>query len=132
GQQQRLALARALAPQPNLLLMDEPFSGLDPELRLRLCHEIRLLLKKQGVTALVVTHQIDEAYDLGDQVSLLNEGVIVQTSTPYDMYHKPSSPFVAKYFDRACYIDVNVTENFDIMVGSLVIGRRIGAKLGSA
>lgn len=132
GQQQRLALARALAPRPQLLLMDEPFSGLDPELRLRLCQEVRILLKAQGVSALVVTHQIDEAYDLGDQVSLLDEGRIIQTSTPYDMYHRPSTPFVAKYFDRACYVDVDVDNDFEIKIEDIKIGKRIGARVGAA
>jgi iron(III) transport system ATP-binding protein len=118
GQQQRLALARALAPRPRLLLMDEPFSSLDPELRVRLSLEVRSLLKSQGVTSLVVTHQIDEAYDLADRIGILNKGKVEQWSTPYDLYHMPESRFVAQYLDRVSFMRVHVEND-----GALVLGR---------
>ena len=118
GQQQRLALARALAPRPRLLLMDEPFSSLDPELRVRLSLEVRSLLKSQGVTCLIVTHQIDEAYDLADRIGILNKGKVEQWTTPYDLYHMPESRFVAQYLDRVSFMKVRVDGD-----GSLVLGR---------
>ncbi len=95
GQQQRVALARALAPEPEILLLDEPFSNLDAELRTALAADVRELLKRSAITALLVTHDQHEAFAMADQITLLNQGRIVQTASPYDLYHHPLSPFVA-------------------------------------
>ena len=122
GQQQRLALARALAPRPQLLLMDEPFSGLDPELRAKLGSEVRELLKEQDMTALVVTHQIEEAYDMADQIALLHAGKIVQSSPPYEVYHHPRTPFIAKYFDHASFVSVEVSPQGHVLLDQLKLG----------
>jgi iron(III) transport system ATP-binding protein len=108
GQQQRVALARALAPEPELLLMDEPFSSLDTELRTQLAGEIRDLLIADGVSALLVTHDQDEAFAMADSVSLLNAGRVEQSDTPYQLYHHPASPFVATFIGGGSVIDVRL------------------------
>ena len=97
GQQQRVALARALAPKPRLLLLDEPFSSLDVDLRERLSIEVRDILKHEGITALLVTHDQHEAFAMADRVGVMNEGVIEQWDTPYRLYHQPRSRFVADF-----------------------------------
>lgn len=97
GQQQRVAIARALAPDPALLLMDEPFSNLDLELRERLGNEVRELLKERGTTCVLVTHDQNDAFALGEFVGTMNEGTLVQWDTPYNLYHEPASRFVAEF-----------------------------------
>jgi iron(III) transport system ATP-binding protein len=97
GQQQRIALARALAPKPDLLLMDEPFCNLDVDLRERLSHEVRDILKAQNATAILVTHDQREAFALADDVGIMQGGVVVQWDSPYNLYHKPASRFVADF-----------------------------------
>jgi len=97
GQQQRVALARALAPKPRLLLMDEPFSNLDVELREKLSIEVRDILKAEGITALLVTHDQHEAFAMADKIGVMNDGVIEQWDTPYQLYHQPRTRFVADF-----------------------------------
>lgn len=97
GQQQRVALARALAPKPDLILMDEPFSNLDVELKLKLGNEVRALLKSQGSTAIIVTHDQREAFAMADQIALLQQGAIQQWGNAYDLYHRPANRFVADF-----------------------------------
>ncbi|MFO0463545.1 MAG: ABC transporter ATP-binding protein [Burkholderiales bacterium] len=104
GQRQRIALARALAPRPTLLLMDEPFSSLDIELREKLSLEVRELLKSQHITALFVTHDQNEAFSIADTVSVMNKGVIEQTDTAYNLYHRPASRFVADFVGQGVLI----------------------------
>ncbi len=97
GQQQRVALARALAPRPKVLLLDEPFGALDAKVRVELRRWLRTLHAQTHVTTLLVTHDQEEALDLSDQVVLMNEGRIVQTGTPFQLYNEPASPFVASF-----------------------------------
>lgn len=97
GQQQRVALARALAPQPRLILLDEPFSNLDLDLRERLAIEVRDILKSQGSTALLVTHDQHEAFAVADKVGVMQAGRLCQWATPYTLYHEPANPFVANF-----------------------------------
>jgi ABC-type Fe3+/spermidine/putrescine transport system ATPase subunit len=101
GQQQRVALARALAPEPRLLLLDEPLSNLDPSLRERTRRELHALIKRVGITTLLVTHEQEEAFDLGDRVAVLNRGRLDQVGTPDDLYERPASLFVATFVGRA-------------------------------
>ncbi|SIS24528.1 iron(III) transport system ATP-binding protein [Aquipseudomonas alcaligenes] len=104
GQQQRVALARALAPEPQLLLLDEPFSNLDGELRRRLSHEVRDILKGRGTSAILVTHDQEEAFAVSDQVGVFNQGRLEQWDTPFNLYHEPASPFVASFVGQGYFI----------------------------
>jgi iron(III) transport system ATP-binding protein len=108
GQQQRVALARALAPGPDILLLDEPFSNLDSELREQLAGEVRDLLKQHGVTAILVTHDQQEAFAMADRVALLREGSVVQSDSPYNLYHEPANEFVAGFVGQGARILVRV------------------------
>jgi iron(III) transport system ATP-binding protein len=104
GQQQRVALARALAPNPDLILMDEPFSNLDIDLRERLGAEVRDVLKDQGTTCVLVTHDQHDAFALGDEVGVMHDGRILQWDTPYKLYHEPSSRFVADFIGQGTFL----------------------------
>ncbi len=104
GQQQRVALARALAPSPALLLLDEPFSNLDIELRERLSLAVRDLLQAEQVTAILVTHDQHEAFAMSDQIGLMHQGRILQWDTPYNLYHKPKTRFVADFIGQGEFI----------------------------
>ncbi|WP_432720840.1 ABC transporter ATP-binding protein [Jeongeupia wiesaeckerbachi] len=97
GQQQRVALARALAPKPRLMLLDEPFSNLDAELRERLGHEVRDILKAAGTTAILVTHDQHEAFAVADVVGVMVDGRIRQWASPYALYHQPVDRYVANF-----------------------------------
>ncbi len=101
GQQQRVALARALAPEPQMLLLDEPLSNLDPALRERTRRELRALIKRVGITSVFVTHEQEEAFDLGDRVAVLGSGRLEQLATPDELYEHPTSLFVATFVGRA-------------------------------
>ena len=104
GQQQRVALARAMAPEPDLILLDEPFSNLDVDLRERLASEMRDILKANNVTALLVTHDQFEAFAIADHIGVMNDGKIIQWDSPYDLYHKPNSRYVAEFIGRGVFI----------------------------
>jgi len=101
GQQQRVALARALAPEPRVLLLDEPLSNLDPALRERTRRELRQVIKRVGITTVFVTHEQEEAFDLGDRIAVLNNGRLEQTGTPEELYERPQNLFVATFVGRA-------------------------------
>ena len=100
GQQQRVALARALAPEPKVLLLDEPFSSLDAELREALARDIRQILQQLKITAVMVTHDQFEAFTMADMVGVMQHGKLQQWATPYELYHKPASRFVADFVGR--------------------------------
>ena len=104
GQQQRVALARSLAPRPQLLLLDEPFSSLDIELRTRLAREVRDILKAEGVTALMVTHDQQEAFAMADVVGVMHNGVIEQWDAPYALYHEPRTRYVADFIGQGVFM----------------------------
>jgi iron(III) transport system ATP-binding protein len=108
GQQQRVALARALAPRPELLLMDEPFSNLDVELRERLSLEVREIIKASGATAVMVTHDQNEAFAIADEIGIMNEGRILQWDSAYNLYHRPSSRFVADFVGQGVFLPAKV------------------------
>src|SRR5262249_8901453 len=103
GQQQRVALARALVIRPRVLLLDEPFSALDRNLRASMQVQAKELLRKIGVTTTFVTHDQSEALSLSDRIAVINEGVIRQVDTPDDIYRRPADRFVASFVG-----DVNV------------------------
>ena len=104
GQQQRIALARAMAPRPSLLLMDEPFSSLDVELREQLAREVRLILKKEKISAILVTHDQDEAFAMSDCISVMHHGKILQNDSAYNLYHCPVNRFVAEFIGEGALL----------------------------
>ena len=116
GQQQRVALARALAPKPRLLLLDEPFSNLDVELREKLSLEVRDILKHEGTTALLVTHDQHEAFAMADVIGVMNEGVIQQWDTPYSLYHQPANRFVADFIGQGVLLPGTVLNSHQIEI----------------
>ncbi|NKB18909.1 MAG: ATP-binding cassette domain-containing protein [Alphaproteobacteria bacterium] len=105
GEQQRVALARARAPRPSLLLLDEPFSGLDTSLRAKLRRETRDVLKDRGVTAIIVTHDPEEAMLMADRIVLMRDGRVVQTGTPEELYTNPVDAFTAEFFCEVNHLD---------------------------
>jgi iron(III) transport system ATP-binding protein len=104
GQQQRVALARALAPRPELLLLDEPFSNLDVDLRERLSLEVRDIIKASGATAILVTHDQQEAFAMADEIGVLHEGRIQQWDSAYNLYHRPANRFVADFVGQGVFL----------------------------
>ncbi len=119
GQQQRVALARALAPRPRLLLLDEPFSNLDVDLRERLALEVRSILRAEGATAIMVTHDQHEAFAMADEIGVMHEGRIQQWDTPYNLYHRPVNRFVADFVGQGVFLP-----------GTVLDGGRIRIELG--
>ncbi len=108
GEQQRIALARALAPRPGVLLMDEPFSGLDSRLRDTMREETLGILRETRATSIIVTHDPEEALRMGDQIVLLHKGRLEQAGTGRDLYFRPKSLFAAEFFSELNYFDGKV------------------------
>ena len=115
GQQQRVALARALAPQPALLLLDEPFASLDLDLRRALARELGDILRAENVTALLVTHDQEEAFALADRVGVMRHGNLEQWDTPYNIYHAPANRFVAEFAGYGSFLRGEVTEHQSVL-----------------
>ena len=111
GEQQRVALARSLAPHPLALLLDEPFSNLDPHLRWQLRSEVRDILRSSGVSAIYVTHDQEEALFLGDRVAVMDAGKVEQVSVPEEIFHHPRTRFVGRYLGIAHFIPARATED---------------------
>jgi len=110
GQQQRVALARALAPEPDLLLMDEPFSNLDPAVRADVRREVRQLIRDVGITAIIVTHDQEEALSLAGGVALMMDGQVLQTGTPGEIYSRPASRAVGEFLGAANFLEGEVQD----------------------
>jgi ABC-type Fe3+/spermidine/putrescine transport system ATPase subunit len=108
GQQQRVALARAIATEPPLLLLDEPLSNLDQALRVRTRTELRSLVRELGITAIFVTHDQEEAFDLSDRIVVMRSGTIVQIGSPWELYDDPADRFVAGFVGRTSALQVTV------------------------
>ena len=119
GEQQRVALARAMAPKPTLLLMDEAFSSLDAELRQTIVPEVRRILKHENMSAILVTHDHDEAFAMADQVGVMDAGRIHQWDEPYVLYHLPNSKFVAQFVGEG-----------QLIKATAIDGRRLRSVLG--
>lgn len=105
GQQQRVALARAIAPRPSVLLLDEPLSALDAKIRVSLREEIRNIQRELGITTIFVTHDQEEALSMSDRVMVMNEGRIDQIGTPFEVYNRPSTRFVASFVGTLSVLD---------------------------
>ncbi len=104
GQRQRVAFARALAPNPSLLLLDEPFAAIDSKVRKELRQWLREMIYKVGITSIFVTHDQDEAVEVADQIIVTNEGRVEQAGSPADIYKNPQTPFVAKFIGNGAVI----------------------------
>ena len=107
GQKQRVSFARAIATGPKLLLLDEPLSALDAILREEMRVELSALVREIGITALYVTHDQSEAMAMSDRIAVMNEGQILQTGTPEDLYNRPADPFVATFIGRSNVVSLN-------------------------
>ena len=105
GQRQRVAFARALAPNPQLLLLDEPFAAIDAKVRKELRSWHREMIEKLGVTSIFVTHDQDEAIEVADEIIITNKGRIEQTGTPIEIYHNPKTAFTASFFGETTFVD---------------------------
>jgi len=124
GQQQRVAIARTLAYKPEVLLFDEPFGALDAQTRGHLRREIRALLKKVNVPAIFITHDQEEALELGDRIAVINVGHIEQIGTPAEVYNNPASEYVATFLGAANLLDGVVRGN-QIEIGSALLPAQI-------
>jgi ABC-type Fe3+/spermidine/putrescine transport system ATPase subunit len=127
GQQQRVAIARTLAYKPEVLLFDEPFGALDTQTRSHLRREIRALLKKVRVPSIFITHDQEEALELGDRVAVLNQGHIEQIGTPFEIYNHPATEYVATFLGAANILDA-VVKNDGLEIG----GTQVSASLDPA
>jgi len=130
GQQQRVALARALAPEPRVLLLDEPLSNLDPALRERTRRELRALIKRVGITTLFVTHEQEEAFDLGDRIALLHRGRLEQVGAPEELYQRPVSLFAATFVGRANVFRGAAAAAFGGKPGEVIVARPEAMRFG--
>jgi iron(III) transport system ATP-binding protein len=119
GQQQRVAVARAMAPRPRLLLLDEPFASLDVALREQIARDIRGVLKEDGITAILVTHNRQEAFAMADKVGVMRAGRLLQWDTPFNLYHRPVDSMVAEFVGECRFI-----------TGTLQAGNVIETELG--
>lgn len=107
GERQRIALARALAPNPRVLLLDEPFSSLDARLRHAVRDETRAILKQHGATAIFVTHDTGDALSIADRIVVLKHGTVQQEGAPPEVYHAPSNAYVASFFGTCNFLPIN-------------------------
>jgi iron(III) transport system ATP-binding protein len=130
GQQQRVALARALAHEPVILLLDEPFSNLDPDMAGKMQKDLHRLLRQTKTTAVLVTHDHEEAFAMADRIAVLNNGRLEQIDAPEVIYHTPSSPFVADFVGQTDFIP-GVVENSKVQTEIGVFPNRVGYQEGS-
>ena len=130
GEQQRVALARAVVGRPKMLLFDEPLSNLDADLRERLRVEIATLTRESGATAVYITHDQSEAFALADEIVVLEQGRIVQSGAPEDIYHRPANPFVARFTGIAGELAGTVVGRHGELVDVEVLGTVITARAG--
>ena len=121
GEQQRVALTRALATSPGLLLLDEPLSALDAKVRTHLRHEMKSLQRRLGVTTVMVTHDQEEALTMADRIVVMNHGVIEQVVTPTEIYREPDTLFVADFIGAMNQVTGTVINNKAVLVGGLTL-----------
>lgn len=117
GQQQRVAMARAMARNPVILLLDEPFSNLDAVLRLEMREEVKRVIKQAGLTAIFVTHDLQDALAVADRIVVMRNGEIQQSGTPVEVYRRPQSVFVATFLGRFSLVAGKVSSNKGILTG---------------
>ncbi|WP_210455690.1 ABC transporter ATP-binding protein [Vibrio crassostreae] len=133
GQQQRVAIARSLAYKPDLLLLDEPFSNIDTQVRHELISQIRKIFKKQGVTAIFVTHSREEAFAFADKMAVMNHGVIEQYGSASELYFHPSSKFVADFLGGGSYLKAQrISDNeFETSLGLIEAKAQTDIEVGA-
>ncbi len=127
GEQQRVALSRALATSPGLLLLDEPLSALDAKVRVRLRHEVKQLQHQLGVTTVMVTHDQEEALTMADRIVIMNHGVIDQIGTPLEIYRHPANPFVADFVGTMNFLPAVAAGNGKVRLGDVELAVGDGA-----
>ncbi len=132
GQQQRVAIARAMAPRPRVLLLDEPFASLDVELREQIAREIRQILKQDGITAILVSHNQYEAFAMADEIGVMRAGQLLQWSTAFELYHQPANAYVADFVGEGMFLqgtvldDCKVETELGVLAGSDAHGYQVG------
>ncbi|MCC1497254.1 ABC transporter ATP-binding protein [Alcanivorax sp. 1008] len=133
GQQQRVALARALAPRPRLMLLDEPFASLDLDLRRQLNRELLGILKLEGITAVMVTHDQEEAFAMASHIAILRAGELVQWDSPYRIYHSPGNRFVAEFAGQGAFLEGKVIAGSEVstVVGQLASDQPLSLPAGA-
>ena len=119
GEQQRVALSRALATSPGLLLLDEPLSALDAKVRERLRQEVKELQNKLGITTIMVTHDQEEALTMADRIVVMNQGAIEQIGTPLEIYRQPTNPFVADFIGSMNFLPAVVASSGKVLLGAI-------------
>ncbi|MFQ5873126.1 MAG: ABC transporter ATP-binding protein [Dehalococcoidia bacterium] len=131
GQQQRVALGRALAPRPVVVLLDEPFSNLDADMRVQMRHEVQAILRREAATTILVTHDQQEALSFADEVAVLNQGRLEQLGSPEEVYHQPATSFVAAFVGHASFIPAQLQgEEVITEVGRLSYnGNHVGSEV---
>jgi len=134
GQQQRVAIARAMAPRPTILLLDEPFASLDVELREDIAREIRQVLKQDGITTILVSHNQLEAFAMADEIGVMRAGELLQWDAAFKLYHEPASVYVADFVGEGFFIAGTVTgpTTVDTELGLLQDDRQHGFANGAA
>lgn len=135
GQQQRVALGRAIASRPRILLLDEPFASLDFELREQLAQEVRNVLKQDGITAVLVSHNQLEAFAMADIVGVINEGRLLQWDTAFNLYHRPATAYIADFVGEGVFLsgkvvgDREVQTELGIITGTSPLGLNRGTSV---
>jgi len=132
GQRQRVALARGLVVEPDILLLDEPLGALDANLRKSIQHELKLLQRNVGITFVFVTHAQSEAMTLSDRIVVMNRGRAEQTSTPYELYTRPQSEFVARFIGRNTILTGTLQGHFDEIAGVATAAGLLRGRLNGA
>jgi iron(III) transport system ATP-binding protein len=130
GQQQRVALARAMAPRPGVLLLDEPFASLDVELREQIARELRQILKHDGITTIMVSHNQLEAFAMADVVGVMNDGGLLQWDTAFNLYHEPQTSMVADFIGEGVFITGEVINNKEVKTEIGVIKSNVAHESG--
>jgi iron(III) transport system ATP-binding protein len=134
GQQQRVALARAIATRPNILLLDEPFASLDIELREQIAKEMRSILKQNGITAILVSHNQLEAFAMADTIGVMRDGALLQWDNAFTLYHRPVCTYVADFIGDGVFLPGRVVNstNVETELGIINGGQSHGYSFGDA
>jgi iron(III) transport system ATP-binding protein len=133
GQMQRVAIARAMAPKPRILLLDEPFASLDVELRESIAREIRTILKQEGITTILVSHNQFEAFAMADEIGVMRAGQLLQWSSAFALYHEPTTAYVADFVGEGVFLpgtvidDVSVSTELGVLHTDQALGYKAGA-----